>query len=164
MNTSPTIEPFEDQQNLATHIVKIRQDIDSIRGSINDSLLMGDSMFGSYGHIDITKQVKERNTELKNKKESLTKDIYKKEAIVQRSNREFSDVRDTLPEIQPKQKLHFIEDYSLMLLSISYLFMIIIFIYTYTATADIKLNAFFKSLLGSCLLTILSFILLYYLC
>jgi hypothetical protein len=32
-------------------------------------------MFGSYGHIDITKQVKERNTELKNKKESLTKDF-----------------------------------------------------------------------------------------
>ena len=93
----------------------------------------------------------------------MLKEVEKGEAVIERSNRDFSDVRDTLPETQTKKTLHFIEDYTLAILTIAYLFMIIAVIYVYTANAEIKLVAFGKASVGSLILTVFLFVLLYYL-
>jgi hypothetical protein len=149
--------------NFAENTFRLQKDIESLTGTVGDSLTMGDSMFGQFGYQDIAKQVKDRNHELKSKKDLLLKEVEKGESIIERSSRDFSDVRNTLPESQPKRALHFIEDYTLAILTISYLFMIIAIIYVYTASAEIKLVAFGKASIGSVLITIFLFVLLYFL-
>ena len=147
----------------ATTTLSLEQDITSLRANVTDSLSMGDSMFGQFGHVDVTHQVKERNNELKSKKEHLIKSIKEKEGRIRRANRDFSDVKDTIEEPQKQTALHFIEDYTLVLLSISYLFMMILGVYLYVSTALIKLDAIKTALVGSTFFTMFSMVLLYYL-
>lgn len=149
--------------NFAENTFRLQKDIDSLTSSAMDSMLMGDSMFGQYGYHDIAKQVKDRNTDLKAKKEKLVNQLEKNEAIIERSNRDFSDVRDTVPEPQPKRVLRFIEDYTLAILVMAYLFMLIAIMYIYTATADNKMVAFGKIFVGSVILSAFLFMLLYFL-
>ena len=154
----------EKNRNLsfAGNTFKLQKDIESLRANVGDSLVLGDNMYGQYGHNDISKQVKARNIELKAKKESLMTDVNKKEATIERSNRDFSDVKDTLPEPQPKKVLHFIEDYTLAILSISYLFMVMTAIYIVTMLAEHKLATFGKAVISSVALTSVISVLLYY--
>jgi hypothetical protein len=148
--------------NFAENTIKLQKDIESLSGSVQDSLVMGDSMFGQYGYQDIAKQVKDRHQELKTKKDQLMKEVDKGEQIIDRSNRDFSDVKNTVSEPQPKKILHFIEDYTLVFLTLSYLFMIIAVIYIYTLMSDNKLVAFGKSFIGSIFLSMFLFMLLYF--
>ena len=60
---------------------------------------------------------------MKSKKEKLVKEVEKNEAIIERSDRDFSDVNDTIPQPYPKRVLNFAEDYTLAALVIAYLFM-----------------------------------------
>ena len=148
--------------NFATDTVKLQEDISSLRATTQDALIMGDTMFGQFGYNDIAKQVKERNSDLNKKKAILSKEIEKGEAIIDRSNRDFMDVHDTVPEPQPQKTLRFIEDYTLAILTISYFFMIIAVIYIYTIRSEFKLVAFGKSFVGSIFLTMFLFIFLFY--
>jgi hypothetical protein len=132
-----------------------------LRASVGDSLMMGDSIFGNTGHAEIIHEVKERNHDLKIKKETLMKDVDNKESIINRSNRDFTDVKDSLPETQPKKILHFMEDYTLAILLMAYLFMVITCIYMYTATAAIPMTAIFNGIMISIPVTILAAMLLY---
>jgi hypothetical protein len=149
--------------NFAANTFRLQKDIESLSSNVQDSLLMGDSMFGQFGYQDIAKQVKDRNHDLKSKKDDMMKEVSKNEAIIERSNRDFSDVKDTIPEPQAKKTLRFIEDWTLAILAMAYLFMIIAAIYIYTATAEIKLVAFGKSFVGSVFLTMFLYMLLYFL-
>jgi hypothetical protein len=149
-------------QNFAQNTFKLQQDIEMLRATVGDSLLMGDAIYGQYGIDDITKQVKARNQELKAKKEKLGVDIDKKEAVIERSNRDFTDVKDSLPETQPKKVLHYIEDYTLAFLTIAYLFMIVAAIYVYTLTSEFKVTAILQGIISSSFLTCFLFIILYY--
>lgn len=149
--------------NLATNSFKLEQDITSLKGMVGDLLTSGDSIFGQAGHIEVVNQVKQRNDDLKSKKDSLLKEVDKNEAIIERSNRDFSDVKVSLPEKPTTRVLHFIEDYTLAILAISYLFMIIAVIYVYTITSEFKLVGFGKAFIGSIFLTMFLFMLLFYL-
>ena len=140
----------------------LESDIASLRANVLDSLAVGDSMFGNYGHIDVSKQVQDRNSDLKAKKDALTNDINKKEAIIERSNRDFTDVKKNLPEVQPKTVLHFIEDYTLAILSVSYLFMICVLIYGYTIASVPYSARFVQAFVASLFFTMFMFMLLYY--
>jgi hypothetical protein len=149
--------------NFAANTFKLQQDISALTATTMDSLTMGDTMFGQFGYNDIAKQVQGRNRELKNKKEKLSKEVEKDEATIERSNRDFEDTYKTIPEPQPKKVLRFIEDWTLAILSISYLFMIIAIIYIYTSTSELKFIAFGKSLVGSILVSMFLFMVLFYL-
>jgi hypothetical protein len=141
----------------------LQDDILGLRINAMDSLALGDSMFGQYGHADMTKQVKERNTELKQKKQKLENDIDHKERIIQRSNRDFTDVKDTLPETMPKRFLYFIEDYTLAFLCISYIFMVCAIIYQSMMTSvQPWYFSMMESGVKSIILTLFLGILLYY--
>lgn len=148
--------------NFAENTFKLQQDITTLSGTTGDSLTMGDTMFGQFGYNDIAKQVQSRNNELKKKKEQISKDVEKGNAIIERSNRDFADVKDTISEPQPKRVLRFIEDYTLAILVISYIFMIITIMYMYIATSEIKLVAFGKAFIGSIFLSMFLFMLLFY--
>ena len=149
--------------NFASNTFKLQKDIESLTGTVGDSLMMGDSMFGQFGYQDIAKQVKERHAELKAKKEKLLKEVDTNESVIERSNRDFSDVKDTIKGQQPTRVLRFIEDYTLAVVIIAYIFMIISIMYVYTVSSEFKLIAFGKIFIGSCLLTMFLFMLMYYL-
>ena len=148
--------------NFAENTFKLQQDITTLSGTTADSLVMGDTMFGQFGYNDIAKQVQSRNDELKKKKDQISKEVEKGNAIIERSNRDFADVKDTISEPQPKRVLRFIEDYTLAILVISYIFMIIAIIYIYTITSEFKLIAFGKAFVGSIFLSMFLFMLLFY--
>jgi hypothetical protein len=149
--------------NFAANTFKLQKDIESLTSSVQDSLVMGDSMFGQYGYQDVADQVKDRNKDLKGKKEKLVKEVEKGEAIIGKANRDFSDVKDSIPQPQSTKTLHFIEDYTLAFLTLAYLFMVIAGIYVFTIISENKLVAFGKSFVASLFLTMFLFMLLYYL-
>lgn len=162
------IEPFaatvNSQDNLATTTLNITQDLQSLRSTIHNSLTVGDKIFGQMGHADITQDVNERNKDLQSKKDMLLHDIDKKEAIINRSNRDFSDMSDTLPETPSNKKLNFIEDYTLAILSMAYVFMLVTAVYFYVSTTTSTIAiALLQSILGSVFATLVAFMLLYYL-
>ena len=99
------------------------------------------------------------------KKNQLREEIKQQEALINRSNRDFTDVRDELPETMPKKSLHFIEDYTLVIMCIAYLFMIVVGLHTYVIqSAENWLTALGMGLFYSFLLTLISGMLLYYMC
>ena len=101
------LEGFEDiDQTYQNNIDIIKRDIDTLHASVTNSLLTGDAVYGKAGSTNISQQVKDKNSELKEKKEKLKLSIKRKDATIERSNRDFSDVKDTLPEIQKKKILN----------------------------------------------------------
>ena len=150
---------------LASNTLQLESDIDSLRSNVQDSLSLGDTMFGQYGHSDISKQLKSRNDDLQMQVDSLAKEIDKNQAIIDRSNRDFVDVKRTLPEKQPKKLLHFIEDYTMALLAMTYLFMVLIGIYYYSMISGVFNAAnIFQAIGYSGLLSLLVSAILYYIC
>jgi hypothetical protein len=136
INQATSDTELQRNSGIGSTIARLDQDIQMLRASVHDVLMTGDAMFGKAGHIDVAKQVKERNADLLKQKENLRKEILKKEAIVQKTNRDFSDVRDTLPEKQNPSMLHFIEDYTLAILSMAYLFLLIAINYWYVTPIE----------------------------
>jgi len=112
--------------------INIQKDVNHLSAVVQDSLLMGDAIYGNTSHKLIVEQVKERNRELKEKKDALVKDIQRKEAVVEMSDRDFIEVKDTIPENFNMKRLNFVEDYTIAITMIGYLFMAIAIIYVYT--------------------------------
>lgn len=147
-------------------ISKIGEDIKLLKSQIRESLVMGDKIFGEAGSETIINEVNNRNIDLKNKEKKLKYEISKKEAIINKTDRDFSDVNDLSPEFQ-KKKLNVFEDYTIAFVIMAYLFMIISLIYLYSTkalslTPGFNLKAFIQSIFGSIFLTCFMSILLYY--
>lgn len=159
-------EQEKDRNNtLASNTLQLKSDIDSLIGNVRESLSLGDTMFGQFGHQDVSNQVKKRNDDLKMQVDSLIKEIDKNQAIIDRSDRDFVDVKRTLPEKQPKKILHFIEDYTMALLAMSYLFMCLIGIYYYSMmTGQFDMSKCLQAVGYSGLLSLLVGVVLYYIC
>ena len=155
-------EELTRNNQVVSSTLNLKQDISALQANITDSLMTGDSMFGSMGNGTITKQVDMRNDELKQKKDALSATIRKNEAVIERSSRDFSDVKDTVPEPQKKRILHVLEDYTLALLVLSYLFMILSGVYLYTIMNGASIAALFKGLAGSAILSAFLFMVLFF--
>jgi len=125
-------------------------EIGDIRATIQDSMHMGDVMFGTAGHEQITREVKHRNDELNLKKATLLKEIEKKYQIIQTSNRDFSDHLDSAPI----SRVLSVEDYTVFVFLLAYVFMVLIAIYTYTITSANPLQGFGKAFLAAIIGTI----------
>jgi hypothetical protein len=162
INTCTTTTELKRNMHFAGNTFKINKDIETLQALVADSLVMGDTVFGKAGPGEIAKQVQARHKDLVAKKEHLKREIDKREAIVERSNRDFEDVKNRVPDPQPKRVLNVLEDYTMAFLVISYLFMILAGIYVFTSIAQVKVAAFFKALGGSVFLTIFLFMVMYY--
>lgn len=142
-------------------------DIVMLRAQIMDSILLGDHLQSNTQKDTVNSKLKTDIEELEKKKKTLEMSIRKKQNIIERSDRDFSDVKDLLPETPQKQFLHFIEDYTLAFLTMSYLFMTLAIIYIYTTkpyslTPGFHLPSLAKGIFGSILITIFMYVLLYY--
>ena len=154
-------EPFED----ISPADQLKDDIKQILGEVNDALMVGDSTFTVQGNEKgIVKDVKDRIDTLETEKKELEKEIDKQHQLVQTSNRDFSDVKDTLPETQPERFLYFIEDYTLSILAMAYLIMVVAASSFHTYLSLDTWTALLESLVACSVLTIFLFMLLYYLC
>jgi hypothetical protein len=154
-------EPFED----VSPAEKLKDDIKQILGKANDALMVGDSAFlVKDNEKGIVKDVKDRIDALEAEKKELEKEIDKQHQLIQTSNRDFSDVKDTLPETQPERFLYFIEDYTLSILAMAYLIMVVAASSFHTYLSLDTWAAILESLVGFGILTIFLFMLLYYLC
>ena len=137
-------------------------DIVRLQSTITNLLTIGDNMYSPTAG-SVTKDVRMRNNELSEKKTKIENEIKEQEAIINRSNRDFTDVRNELPEKIPNKSLHFIEDYTLVILCISYFFMIVVALHIYVMhstepwTKSLSLGLFY-----SFLLTLISGMILYY--
>ena len=136
-------------------------DIQKTRSQIEDGLTMGDAMFGRFAHVEVAREVTNRTEELQKKKDGLEQELREKEAMIQRTNRDFSDVKDALPETLEQQRIKFIEDYTIMFLVLSYVFMILSGIIFYVTISEQKTMAFAKALGYALATTMLSGTLLY---
>lgn len=136
-------------------------DIQKARSQIEDGLTMGDAMFGRFAHVEVAREVTNRTEELQKKKDVLEQELREKEALIQRTNRDFSDVKDALPETLEQQRVKFIEDYTIMFLVLSYVFMILSGIIFYVTISEQKTMAFVKALGYALVATMLSGTLLY---
>jgi chromosome segregation ATPase len=137
-------------------------DIQRVRSQVEDGLTMGDAMFGRFAHADVAREVTRRTEELQMKKEKLEQDLKEKEAIIQKANRDFSDVKDALPETQERQRIKFVEDYTLLFLTLSYVFMGISLIVFYVSVSEQKTTAVMTALGYSVLVTLMMGIILYF--
>lgn len=154
-------EPFQD----VSPTDHLQDEIKQILGKANDALMMGDTVFTVQGNEKgIIKDVKDRIDTLETEKKELEQEIDHHHQIIQTSNRDFSDVKDTLPETQPEKFLYFIEDYTLAILSMAYLIMVISVISFHTYLSSDTWTALLESLVGCGTLTIFLVMLLYYLC
>lgn len=140
-----------------------KQDIENIKMIIQDSLILGDTMFGTSGHAQIVQQVKDRNTDLQIKKDTLTSNIKNSEAIIERTDRDFIDTRETLPDSLPSKRLNVIEDYTLAFISITYLFALIAMMYWYCYTQGLAIRSIGESIVGGSTITLILFALFYFL-
>lgn len=139
-------------------------DIKRLQSTIGDLISIGNSMYDpNTGSMTAT--VSSQNNQLMDKKTQLAMEIQEQEAVIRRVDRDFADVRDQLPETLPNKSLHVLEDYTLAIVSISYLFMLIIALHTYVLhSSDNFLSALGKGLGYSILLTLISGMILYYMC
>ena len=137
-------------------------DIVRLQATITDLIAIGNSMYDPTTG-SVTAGVISRNKELSDKKTKIENEIKEQEAIINRSNRDFTDVRDELPETLPNKSLHFMEDYTIVILCISYFFMIIVALHIYVMhSTDQWTTSLLWGLFYSFLLTLISGMLLYY--
>lgn len=135
-----------------------------LRSKITDILYIGDTMYYTQGNGGIAKQVKESNIEINNKNKTLKDEIQKRNAAIERANRDFTDLKDTLPEKLSDNSIHFVEDYTLLFVFIAYVFMLIACIYLYTQiTSDETYIMITKITVGTAFITAFFMMLLYYL-
>lgn len=144
---------------------QMKDDIKQILGKANDALIIGDNVFTvQENEKGIIKDLKSRIDTLEAEKKELEQEIDRQHQLIQTSNRDFSDVKDTIPETQPERFLYFIQDYTIAILAIAYLIMLFAGISFRTFLSSDKAKTFLESLVGSVILTIFAFMLLYYLC
>jgi len=139
-------------------------DITRLKATITDLIAVGSSMYDPTAG-SMTSDALSRNNELTVKKESLDAEIKEQESIVNRVNRDFTDVRDQLPETIPDKRLHFIEDYTLVILGISYLFMILIALHTYVLKSEEAWTmSLLRGLMYSIPISLIVGMIIYYIC
>jgi hypothetical protein len=123
------------------NVLTLKDAIDDAKNHIIDGLTRGDSIFGTSGHSQVTREMKHHNDELKLKKSSMEKAAEKKQQIIQTHNRDFSDHLEPANE----SKVMSVEDYTVFMFVMSYVFAACIFIYVYTYNAPVMLQGLGKS-------------------
>lgn len=147
--------------SFGTTVNKLNSDIQNLSMIVMDSFSLGDSIEGKSGFSAVIDEVKQRNTDLKNKKNKLTSEVEKDDATITRFNRDFSYYKDTQPEKQWPAKINFIEDYTTAILTLSYLFMLIAAIYAYSFVPMFVAKKLIMGTVGGIIMSVFLYIIVY---
>lgn len=88
----------------------------------NDLMATGDKFLGAAPSSSALDEVRARNRELKGRATKLETQLQQSQARMEQMERDFLDVKATLPETLPNKIIHVLEDYTLAVLAIAYLF------------------------------------------
>ena len=124
-----------------------KSDFDLLTANYNNLILSGDSMLGTMPDDTTLSQIKMRNTELKDRLDSLHESIKKKSAIVERTDRDFVDVKDQHSEVMRSRTVHVIEDYTLVVLSVSFLLLACTLMFLYINANNYSFQSIIMSVL-----------------
>ena len=97
----------------------------------NDMIAAGDKFYGASANSTVLAEVSQRNKDLQATLETLQKDTKKLKGSTERHERDFLDVRAALPEQLPTQRLNVLDDYTMLLLTVSYLVMALSIVFYY---------------------------------
>lgn len=152
----------------ADDVNEYKNDIDDLRGMITSDMNTFHELQPLYSTTvpttGTTSNSSLQTTQLKTRKKDLIRDLKKKETIINRSNRDFSDVKDATPENLPKKTLHVVEDYTMAILVMSYLFMVIAAVYLYTITSTEPMSAMLRGIGYAIVTSLFAWMGLYYIC
>lgn len=147
--------------NVPSNKVADDNDKASLRAKIHDLLLLGDKI--ALDKLYNTNKLTDSHTNDLNKRVNLLQEkLNEKKAMIDKLNRDFSDVRDKMGETIPNSKINVVEDYTVMCAMISYAFMIIASIYYSVAFSENKMYALIKAIIIAIFVTIIALMLLYY--
>lgn len=113
---------------------------------LNDMMMTGDKLFGTQPASSVLKEVSARNKDLKDKKKHLKNDIRDLTAIVERSDRDFIDEKELVPETLSSQVVHVLDDYTLIILMVSYVFVTLSSLFYYIIVNEFSINSIITGL------------------
>lgn len=139
----------------------IKSDFDNQNAMYNDLIIQGDNLFGTSATNLQVENIKKRNQELKGMKDKLENEIKAANSAAERAERDFLDAKAGLPDPLPKKMVHTIEDYTMLVFTMSYLVMLIAGIYLFIVLKGGTTNAIITGLVGGVVITIILTILIY---
>jgi hypothetical protein len=119
----------------------------------NDMIAAGDKFYGSSANSTVIAEVAARNKDLQATLESLQKDTKKLKGSTERHERDFLDVRAALPEQLPTQRLNVLDDYTMLLLTVSYLVMALSIVFYYAQVNNYTITSILGGTIGMALIS-----------
>ena len=127
------------------------------RGCI-DSLAFAREVLETESDEELRQLAKDDLDTLDVKKTELEETLQKTRSSAERLNRDFIDVKETLPETLPTRIIHMLDDYTLVVLLISFFFMVLSLIFIYAATQGYTLMSILKGSGYGLLLSVFMFV------
>lgn len=124
-------------------------DFQSMSAIYGDLLLSGDSILGASPDQSTLDQVRMRNEDLKDRKVKLEANSNTNIAIIERTDRDFIDAKDQLPDTLAQKTVHVLDDYTLVVLSVAYIFFILTMMYWYIQQNNFAGSAIGMALVGA---------------
>jgi hypothetical protein len=125
----------------------------------NDLMATGDTFFGTSPSATAVQEVSQRNKDLKKRQTTLMRSVKSSSARMEQMERDFLDVKETLPETLPNQVIHVLEDYTLVVLIAAYLFGAVAVMMYYIGSNGYSLKAILIGTVGVTVISLFLFIL-----
>jgi hypothetical protein len=124
----------------------------------NDLMATGDTFFGTSPSATAVQEVTRRNKDLKKREQTLMREVEQSTARIEQMERDFLDVKETLPESLPNQIVHVLEDYTLVTLLSAYLFGAVAVLLYYIVINEFSLKAILIGTVGVSVFSIFLFV------
>jgi hypothetical protein len=123
----------------------------------NDMIAAGDKFNGTSANSTVIAEVAARNKDLQTTLDSLQKDTKKLKGSTERHDRDFLDVRGALPERLPTQRLNVLDDYTMLLLTVSYFVMALSIVFYYAQVNDYTITSILGGTIGMALISCIAY-------
>jgi len=123
----------------------------------NDMVALGDKFYGTSANSTVLAEVSQRNKDLQATLETLQKDTKQLRATTERHERDFLDVKGSLPERIPTQRLNVLDDYTMLLLTVSYIMMALSIVFYYAQKNEYTISSILLGTIGMALITCIAY-------
>ena len=123
----------------------------------NDMVALGDKFYGTSANSTVIAEVSQRNKDLQATLETVQKDTKQFQATTERHERDFLDVKGSLPERIPTQRLNVLDDYTMLLLTVSYIMMALSIVFYYAQKNEYTISSILLGTLGMALITCIAY-------
>uniref|UniRef100_A0A6C0DFN0 Uncharacterized protein n=1 Tax=viral metagenome TaxID=1070528 RepID=A0A6C0DFN0_9ZZZZ len=158
INTYRSTDELQKANTLLENIESVKDTVQLQTAQFQDSLILGDQFFGSSANSTALNEVAQRSNDLKARKAQMEETLQKSRGAAERLDRDFIDVKETLPETLSTRIIHMLDDYTLVVLMISFFFMVLSLVFIYAATQGYTLISILKGSGYGLLLSVFMFV------